>query len=124
MSMTSCDINFQMSGNSVAWTYKLGNCKRKPSMLNTWYENKKRLMQKYEKPRKSFSLSIINSKYRQFLMSVAIVSVKMSVYCNDVNQGLLKVTYIKKNQYTVQSNSVITNSMGPAEFVRYNRGSL
>ena len=37
--------------------------------------------------------------------------------------------YVQLHPYTtskikVQSNSVITNSMGPAKFVRYNRGSL
>jgi len=27
-------------------------------------------------------------------------------------------------QYNIQSNSVVTNSSGPAKFIRYNRGSL
>ena len=27
----------------------------------------------------------------------------------------------KKSRYVIQSNSVITNSSGPAKFVRYNR---
>jgi hypothetical protein len=32
--------------------------------------------------------------------------------------------YVKEFTFQIQSNSVITNTLGPAKFVRYNRNSF
>jgi hypothetical protein len=77
-----------------------------------WYTNMSSKQDFLSFPSRIWVLNILNIFEMYFLPTL------LNNYCNRLNTVYCKVIIV------VQSNSVITNSLGPAKLVRYSRNSL
>jgi hypothetical protein len=87
----------------------------KPTALKwfkMWYTNMSSKQDFLSFPSRIWVLNILNIFEMYFLPTL------LNNYCNRLNTVYCKVIIV------VQSNSVITNSLGPAKLVRYSRSSL